>query len=90
MSNEIASFRPIGSWNKGCKSLKTALRGLLGQGCVNSSNGSTFRHKMTEFYPKLQLVGILLSRIPDISGRKSGHFGIVAFNLSIFGLKSIK
>ena len=37
--------------------------------------------------PELQKVGILVSRIPDISGRKSGHFQIVAANLSIFGKK---
>ena len=36
---------------------------------------------------ELQKVGILVSRIPDISGRKSGHFQIVAANLRIFGIK---
>ena len=33
---------------------------------------------------ELQKVSILVSRIPDISGRKSGHFQIVTANLSIF------
>ena len=37
--------------------------------------------------PELQKGGILVSRIPDISGRKSGHFQIVAANHSIFGRK---
>ena len=36
---------------------------------------------------ELQKVGILVSRILDISGRKSGHFHIVAANLSILGIK---
>ena len=33
----------------------------------------------------LQKGGILVSRIPDISGIKSGQFQIVAANTSIFG-----
>ena len=37
--------------------------------------------------PELQKGGILVSRIPDISGRKFGHFQIVAADLSIFGMK---
>ena len=36
---------------------------------------------------ELQKAGILGSRIPDISGRESGHFQINATNLSIFGIK---
>ena len=40
-------------------------------------------------FSELQKVGILVSRIPDISGRKSGHFQIVAANLSIFGYNTI-
>jgi len=36
---------------------------------------------------ELQNVGILVSRIPDISAKKSGHFPIVATNLSIFDIK---
>ena len=39
---------------------------------------------------ELQKGGILVSRIPDISGRKSGHFHIVAANLSIFGIKRLQ
>ena len=39
-------------------------------------------------YP--QYVGILVSRIPDISVRKSGHFQIVTINLVILGLKGYK
>ena len=35
----------------------------------------------------MQKVGILLSTIPDISGRKSGDFQIVATNHSIFSIK---
>ena len=42
------------------------------------------------FEAELQLVGILVSRIPDISGRKSGNFEIVATNLRIFGLRRIE
>ena len=36
---------------------------------------------------ELQKGGILVSRIPDTSGRNSGHFQIIAANLSIFGIK---
>ena len=39
---------------------------------------------------ELQKVGILVSRIPDIFGRKSGHFQKVATNFRIFGIKRIK
>ena len=39
---------------------------------------------------ELQKVGILISRIPDISGRLSGHIQIVAANLTIFGMKCFK
>ena len=39
---------------------------------------------------ELQNVGILVSRIPDIFGRKSGHFPIVGANLSIFGIKRLE
>ena len=35
----------------------------------------------------LQKVGILISRIADISGRKSEHFQIVVGKLSMFGIK---
>ena len=35
----------------------------------------------------MQRDGILVSRILDISGRKSRHFQIVAANLSLFGIK---
>ena len=45
-----------------------------------------YDHPVTE----LQKVGILLSRIPDIPGGKSGHFHIVVNNLSIFGIKRLK
>ena len=38
----------------------------------------------------MQRGGILVSRIFDISRRKSGHFQIVAANLSIFGIKRFK
>ena len=38
--------------------------------------------------PELQKVGILVSRIPDISGTNSGHFQIVAANHSIFSIKA--
>ena len=37
--------------------------------------------------PELQKCGILVSRIPDISGEKSGHFHIIDANLIIFGIK---
>ena len=40
--------------------------------------------------PELQKGGILVFRIPDISGRKSGHFQIVSANLSIFGIKRLQ
>ena len=33
--------------------------------------------------------GILVSRMPDISGRKSGHFQILSANLSLFGIKRL-
>ena len=36
---------------------------------------------------ELQKGGILVSRIPDISGRKSGHFQIVDINLTYLALK---
>ena len=39
---------------------------------------------------ELQKGGILISRIPDISGRKSGHFEIVTANLIIFGIKRLQ
>ena len=39
--------------------------------------------------PELQKCGILVSRIPDISWRKSGHFQIVAANFTIFGIKRL-
>ena len=39
---------------------------------------------------ELHKFGILVSRIPDISGRKSGHFQINATNLSIFGIKNLQ
>ena len=37
----------------------------------------------------MQKGGILVSRIPDISGRKSGHFQIIAAKLSIFLHKKV-
>ena len=40
--------------------------------------------------PELQKCGILVSRIPDISWRKSGHFQIVADNLCILGIKRLQ
>ena len=36
--------------------------------------------------PELPKVGILVSRILNISERRSGHFQIVVVNLSIFGI----
>ena len=39
---------------------------------------------------ELQKVGILVSRIPDIFGRKSGHFKIAATKPSIFGMKRLE
>ena len=36
---------------------------------------------------ELQKVGILVFSIPDIFGRKSGHFQIIVTNSSIFGIK---
>ena len=39
---------------------------------------------------ELQLVGILISRIPDISGGKPGHFQIVSINLTILDQKGYK
>ena len=41
-------------------------------------------------FSELQKVGILVSRIPDIFGRNSGHFQIAASYPSIFGLKSLQ
>ena len=35
-------------------------------------------------------IGILVSRIPDIFCRKSGHFQMVVINLSIFGIKRLQ
>ena len=42
---------------------------------------------MEYIWTELQKVDILVSRIPDISIRKSGHFQKVATNHSIFGRK---
>ena len=36
---------------------------------------------------KLKKVGILVSKIPDISRRKSEHFQIVAVNISILDIE---
>ena len=41
-------------------------------------------------WTELQKVGILVSRIPDVSGKKFGHFQIVAANLSIFGIQRLQ
>ena len=38
---------------------------------------------------ELQNVGILVYRIPDIFGRKSGYFPIFGADLSIFGIKRL-
>ena len=35
-------------------------------------------------------VGILVSRIPDISGRRSRHFQIVGANPCIFGIRKLQ
>ena len=40
--------------------------------------------------PELQKFGILVSRKPDISLGKSGHFQIFATNLCKFGIKGIR
>ena len=50
----------------------------------DSDKGGSWEH------PELQKGGILVSRKPDISGRKSGHFQIVDTNLSIFGIKRLQ
>ena len=50
---------------------------------ASEGNGLTFT-------AELQKIGILVPRIPDISGRKSGHFKVVAINISIFCLKRMK
>ena len=39
---------------------------------------------------ELQKAGILVSRIPDIFGGKSGHFQNVATDFSIFDIKRLK
>ena len=39
---------------------------------------------------ELQKVGILVPRIPDICGGKSGHFQIVAPNVCIIGIKRLQ
>ena len=52
---------------------------------VSDSDRVRYCHIVSE----LQKVGILVSRIPDISGRKFGHFHNVATNLSILWLKKI-
>ena len=41
----------------------------------------------TRDFLEVQKVDILVPRIPDFSGRKSGHFQIVAADISIFGIK---
>ena len=46
--------------------------------------------KFAPIIPELQKVGTLVSRTPDISGRKFRHFQIVAANLSIFGIKRLQ
>ena len=46
---------------------------------------TTNTHTQTE----LQEGGILVSRIPDNSGKKSKHVEIAAINLNILGLKQI-
>ena len=47
-------------------------------------------YMITIYCSKLQKGGILVSRILDVSGRNSGHFQIVAANLSIFGIKVLQ
>ena len=44
------------------------------------------REKGVRVCPELPKVGILVSRILNISERRSGHFQIVVVNLSIFGI----
>ena len=39
---------------------------------------------------ELQKFSILVSRIPDIFGRESGHFKIAATKPSIFGMKRLE
>ena len=46
--------------------------------------------KISNMVAELHKFGILVSRIPEISGRKSGHFQINATNLSIFGIKNLQ
>ena len=45
---------------------------------------------LVKWLAELQKVGILVSRIPDIFWRKSGHFQIIAVNLSIFDIKKLQ
>ena len=49
-----------------------------------------FLYQFSCWNAELQKLSILVSRILDISGRKSGHFQIVAANLSIFGMKRLQ
>ena len=55
-----------------------------------SNSAKAFFYYYLHFSSKLQKGDILVSRILDISGRKSGHFQIIAANLSIFGIKRLQ
>ena len=46
--------------------------------------------KLRGCFPELQKLGILVSRIPDIFGKKSGHFQMIAIYRSKFGTKGVK
>ena len=58
--------------------------------CLESKTQLSLVKAQNYMKSELQKGSILVSRIPDIAGRKSGHFQIVAANLSIFGIKKHK
>ena len=53
---------------------------------VSDSDRVRYCHIVSE----LQKVGILVSRIPDISGRKFGYFQIAVNNLNISRIKKLQ
>ena len=71
----------------------TLLFNAVEENLIGMNDRKNERHTLGLFNircPELHKVGILVSRIPDISGRKSGHFQIVAVNLTIFDIKRLQ
>ena len=71
----------------------TLLFNAVEENLIGMNDRKNERHTLGLFNircPELHKVGILVSRIPDIFGRKSGHFQIDAANLRLFGLKRLQ